>query len=100
MASFGEKLKEAREAAGLTQAQLAEQSGIPLGTIREYEQNKREPLVSKAGKLARALKQSMEALLPDAGGQAGAKPSASKRPAAGRGEKPPAKKSRARKGER
>lgn len=66
MRTFGEKLKEARQAAGMTQAELAEQSGIPLGTIREYEQSKREPLLSKAGKLAGALKLSMESLLPDA----------------------------------
>jgi len=81
MASFGEKLKGAREAAGLTQAQLAEQSGIPLGTIREYEQNKREPLVSKAGKLARALRQPIEALLPNDtdAGQAEAAPAAKKK---------------------
>jgi transcriptional regulator with XRE-family HTH domain len=71
VASFGEKLKEVREAAGLTQAQLAERSGIPLGTIREYEQNKREPLVSKAGKLARALGQTIEALLPNDAGATG-----------------------------
>jgi transcriptional regulator with XRE-family HTH domain len=78
MASFGEKLKGAREAAGLTQAQLADQSGIPLGTIREYEQNKREPLVSKAGKLAHALKQPMETLLPDASNQPEGKPARAK----------------------
>lgn len=74
METFGDKLKAARQAAGLTQAALAELSAIPLGTIREYEQNKREPLLSKAGKLARALKQPLEAFLPtDAGNAAGPK---------------------------
>ncbi len=75
METFGDKLKAARQAAGLTQAALAEASGIPLGTIREYEQNKREPLFSKAVKLARALKQPLEAFLPTNAG----KPAASKR---------------------
>jgi transcriptional regulator with XRE-family HTH domain len=65
MKTFGDKLKEARLALGWTQAALAEKSGIPLGTIREYEQNKREPLLSKAGRLARALKQPVEAFLED-----------------------------------
>jgi transcriptional regulator with XRE-family HTH domain len=65
MKSFGEKLKGARQAAGMTQASLAERSGIPLGTIREWEQSKREPLFSKAGRLARALSVPMESLLPD-----------------------------------
>jgi transcriptional regulator with XRE-family HTH domain len=78
MATFGDKLREARTAAGLTQAQLAEASGIPLGTIREYEQNKREPMISKAGKLARALKQPMEALLPTEDTEPTTKRSASK----------------------
>lgn len=73
MATFGDKLKAARQAAGLTQAALAESSGIPLGTIREYEQNKREPLLSKAGKLARALKQPLEAFLPTEDGTPAAK---------------------------
>jgi len=55
MATFGEKLKELRIAADLTQAVLADASGVPIGTIREYEQGKRDPLLSTAQKLARAL---------------------------------------------
>jgi transcriptional regulator with XRE-family HTH domain len=55
MVTFGEKLKELRVAAGQTQAGLAESSGVPLGTIREYEQGKRDPLLSTAQKLARSL---------------------------------------------
>jgi transcriptional regulator with XRE-family HTH domain len=71
MDTFGERLKFLRQQAGISQAQLAELSGIPLGTIREYEQTRREPLLSKAAKLARALKQPMEAFLPaDAGNAA------------------------------
>jgi transcriptional regulator with XRE-family HTH domain len=55
MTTFGEKLKELRVAAGMTQAGLAESSGVPIGTIRDYEQGKRDPLLSTAQKLGRAL---------------------------------------------
>jgi transcriptional regulator with XRE-family HTH domain len=62
--SFGQKLKELRIQAGMTQSQLAEVSDVPLGTIRDYEQGKRDPLLSKAQKLARALEQSLDAFAP------------------------------------
>ncbi len=58
--TFGEKLKELRSEAGMTQAELAELSDVPLGTIRDYEQGKRDPLLSTAQKLARALNQSLD----------------------------------------
>src|SRR5204862_2277963 len=62
--TFGKKLKELRTQAGLTQAQLAELSDVPLGTIRDYEQGKRDPLLSTAQKLARALNQSLDVFTP------------------------------------
>jgi transcriptional regulator with XRE-family HTH domain len=62
MATFGERLKAARERAGLSQAGLAEASGVPVGNIRDYEQARREPLVGKAAKLARALGISLDLL--------------------------------------
>jgi transcriptional regulator with XRE-family HTH domain len=68
-AAFGQRLAEVREAAGLTQAGLAEKGGIPLGTIRELEQGRREPLFSNMQKLAAALNVSLDgwpaAALPD-----------------------------------
>ena len=67
--AFGRRLAELREAAGLTQATLAEKGGIPLGTIRELEQGRREPLFSNMQKLAAALSVSLDgwpaAALPD-----------------------------------
>ena len=54
--ALGKKLAALREGKGLTQTALAESSGVPLGTIREFEQGKREPLLSNAQRLARALK--------------------------------------------
>lgn len=60
MATFGEKLRELRTAADMTQAALADVSGVPVGTIRDYEQGKRDPLLSTAQKLAHALDHTVE----------------------------------------
>ena len=38
--TFREKLIELREAAGMTQPGLAEASGVPLWTLRNYEQGR------------------------------------------------------------
>lgn len=59
---FGELLKNARTKAGLTQSDLAEKSGVPIGTIRDYEQGKRDPMLSTARKLAVTLGVSLDAL--------------------------------------
>jgi transcriptional regulator with XRE-family HTH domain len=73
--TFGQKLKELREAAGLTQAQLAAASGVPIGTVRDYEQTRRDPQFSAVQKLARGLGLGIEAFaavdLPDEAGTAG-----------------------------
>jgi transcriptional regulator with XRE-family HTH domain len=58
--TFADKLKELRQAKGLTQTALADASGIPVGTIRDYEQGKRDPLLSNAQRLARALGASLD----------------------------------------
>jgi transcriptional regulator with XRE-family HTH domain len=52
---FGDRLRELRDKAGLTQAALAEASGLPLGSIRNYEQGQREPYWQVVFKLADAL---------------------------------------------
>ena len=36
------KLQEKRKAAGLSQSQLAEKSGVPVRSIQEYEQGKKD----------------------------------------------------------
>jgi transcriptional regulator with XRE-family HTH domain len=59
--TFAEKLRELRVAAGLTQQQLADHSRHSLPTVRSYEQGHREPLLSTAFRLARALGVSVEA---------------------------------------
>jgi transcriptional regulator with XRE-family HTH domain len=55
MPTFAERLRELREKAGLTQAQLAEAADLPLGSIRNYEQGQREPYWRVVFRLADAL---------------------------------------------
>jgi transcriptional regulator with XRE-family HTH domain len=40
---YGEKIRAAREAAGMTQKQLAEEVGVTVRTIQLYEANDRQP---------------------------------------------------------
>ena len=61
MPKFGERLRELREKAGMTQAQLADKSGLPIGSIRNYEQGQREPYWQVVFKLAASLGTSCEA---------------------------------------
>jgi transcriptional regulator with XRE-family HTH domain len=53
--NIGAKLRELREARGLTQDQLAERSGVPAGTIRNYEQGRNDPAWGALWALAEAL---------------------------------------------
>ena len=53
--AFAVKLKALREATGLTQAQLAERSGLHLGEVFKIEQGKREPSWATVQALAEAL---------------------------------------------
>jgi transcriptional regulator with XRE-family HTH domain len=53
--NIGTKLRELREARGLTQDQLAGLSGLPAGTVRNYEQGRREPSWEAVWALAEAL---------------------------------------------
>ncbi len=60
MPTFANRLRELRKRAGLTQAQLAQSSGVPIGSIRNYEQGQREPYWDVAFRLAAALAVSVE----------------------------------------
>jgi transcriptional regulator with XRE-family HTH domain len=77
--TFGEKLKSIREAKGLTQAGLADASGIPLGTVRDYEQGRRDPLLSNAQKLAMTLEVSLDVFPATPGAESAAAKPANKR---------------------
>lgn len=52
---FGARLKAVREAAGLTQDQLAERAGLYKFSIAKLEQGVREPTWSTVQVLAKAL---------------------------------------------
>lgn len=66
MATFGEKLRELRDAAGMTQLALSQAAGVPIGTVRDYEQGTRDPLLSNAQRLAKALGVSLDVFPPTA----------------------------------
>ncbi len=55
MPTFGERLRELRERAGLTQEQLATASEVAIGSVRNYEQGHREPYWHVAFRLAAGL---------------------------------------------
>jgi transcriptional regulator with XRE-family HTH domain len=64
--SFGPRLRELRESAGLTQSQLAERAGLhPQGVVK-LERGEREPAWATAVALARALGVDLNAFLEDA----------------------------------
>jgi transcriptional regulator with XRE-family HTH domain len=53
--TMGERLKRLREAAGLSQPQLARVAKVPLGTLRQWEQDRRLPSWEGALALADGL---------------------------------------------
>lgn len=60
---FAERLKACREAAGLTQAAFAERLKVPLRTMQNYEQGRREPVIEMLVPIARALGVTVDELL-------------------------------------
>lgn len=54
-AVFGRKLRELRDAAELTQAELAERAGLIPGAVARLERSEREPGWGTVLKLAKAL---------------------------------------------
>ena len=62
---FGNRLREARVGAGLSQSELEELSGIPKARLSRYENGHVEPSIQTLARLARALKVSEASLLGD-----------------------------------
>ena len=60
--TFGEMSKTPRKSAGKTQESLAADGGVPVGTIREFDQAKRDPLFPSALERAAGLGASMRRL--------------------------------------
>ena len=52
---FGTMLKQLRERKGLTQAALAQRSGLSLRTIQGWEQGRRQPVSADFFRLTKAL---------------------------------------------
>jgi transcriptional regulator with XRE-family HTH domain len=59
---FGQIIKDARQAAGLTQDDLAEQSGVTTRYIMAIENENRQPSMKVLFKLIRALKISADTI--------------------------------------
>jgi transcriptional regulator with XRE-family HTH domain len=52
---FSETLRRLRDEAGLTQQQLADKAGLPVGSVRNHEQGQRLPSWRAVVRIARAL---------------------------------------------
>lgn len=63
--TFGDKVREARRKAGLSQTQVAQQMGVNPNFISTYERNTVRPSLPTAFALARALGVPLDALEPD-----------------------------------
>lgn len=63
VATFGDRLSGAREAAGLTQAQLAKRLGVRLTTVQAWEADGAEPRANRVQMLAGMLNVSIRWLL-------------------------------------
>jgi transcriptional regulator with XRE-family HTH domain len=75
--SFGRRLKQLREAAGLTQQQLADRSNTPKASIANLEQDRYKATWENVLKLAAALGVDCRAFVENGAGSA--KPKAAKR---------------------
>lgn len=64
--TFGQRLQRLRQEAGMSQSQLAMTAAIPLGTLRNLEQDRRIPRLDRADALARAMGVSLDKLTGDA----------------------------------
>ena len=60
---FSERIKQARIYAGMTQAELAKESGLSCATISSYERGLKAPNVSIAAAIARVLRVSIDWLV-------------------------------------
>lgn len=65
--TFGDRVAGAREAAGMTQKQLAKRLGVKLVTLRNWENDMAEPRANKLSMLAGLLDVSMIWLLDGTG---------------------------------
>ncbi len=62
---FGTTLQELRQAAGMSQTELARRSETPIDTLRKWEQGRTLPSIDAASRLAKALGVSLDRLAAD-----------------------------------
>jgi len=62
---MGERLQALRQEKGFSQSQLARAAGIPVGSIKNWEQGIRLPRLDLAYKLAQAMGISLDVLAGD-----------------------------------
>lgn len=62
-ATFGDRMAGAREAAGMTQEELARRLGVKLATVRAWEDDRSEPRANRLQMLAGMLNVSLMWLL-------------------------------------
>jgi transcriptional regulator with XRE-family HTH domain len=53
--TMGQRLQRLRQQAGLSQSQLAAAADVPIGTLRNWEQDRRTPLLDTAARVAKAI---------------------------------------------
>jgi transcriptional regulator with XRE-family HTH domain len=83
--TMGQRLQRLRRAAGLTQAELAERAGVPLKSVLNWEQDRRQPRLDAAADLARLLGVTLEELLADLAPREQRRPARKGRPPAKEG---------------
>ncbi len=66
--TMGQRFKRLREQARFSQSELAAATGIPAGTIKNWEQDRRVPRLDHAARVARALGVTIDELAGDLGG--------------------------------
>jgi transcriptional regulator with XRE-family HTH domain len=60
---MGERLQRFRKLAGLSQAQMARAAHVPVGTLKNWEQNLRVPSLEHAVQMAKTLRMSLDDLV-------------------------------------
>lgn len=60
--TLGAFVRRKRDAMGLTQSELARLCGFPVTTLKNIEQDSREPRLTTAAKLAKGLRVRLETL--------------------------------------
>jgi transcriptional regulator with XRE-family HTH domain len=71
---MGQRLQRLRKAAGLSQSELGKAADIPVGSLRNWEQDRRTPLLDTAGKVARALGVTVDELITEPPAKPAARP--------------------------